>query len=260
MSAADYAAMTTPALIERFVDTARRTGVGRGLFGLLDDVAAGAPPDQERSFRIAPEIVAELQALGAALRLREPSVAEIRHLFESPDRDVRASAAAQFDSIDPEWAEATWTGLFAGVSTRDVLSLRARVLRITPPRPTLKEMSDDALVARFEDAAMREYGSRFLGGPIDPQRTEAHNRITGEVWDTMLELKARDALDRLLPLFDNPNITVRREAATACLRVDEKKSIAMLEEVMAKSTFDDRVPAQNALEAWRKKGFAVYGV
>jgi HEAT repeat protein len=181
-------------------------------------------------------------------------------LFESPDRDVRASAAAQFDSIDPEWAEATWTGLFAGVSTRDVLSLRARVLRITPPRPTLKEMSDDALVARFEDAAMREYGSRFLGGPIDPQRTEAHNRITGEVWDTMLELKARDALDRLLPLFDNPNITVRREAATACLRVDEKKSIAMLEEVMAKSTFDDRVPAQNALEAWRKKGFAVYGV
>ncbi|MGO8801176.1 MAG: hypothetical protein ACLQE9_03230 [Roseiarcus sp.] len=73
----------------------------------------------------------------------------------------------------------------------------------------------------------------------------------------MRELKARNALDRLLPLLDNANITVRREAATVCLRVDEKRSIATLEEIMAKSTLDDRVPAQDALEAWRKNGVAV---
>ena len=141
-----------------------------------------------------------------------------------------------------------------------MFALRKRALRITPPEPTPRDMSDDALVAYFEDAAMREYGARLLGGPVDPQRTEAQNRIVTEVWDAMRELKARGALERLLPLLASSNILVRREAATACLRVDEKRSIAALEEVMAKGTYDDRVPAQTALENWREKGFAIYGV
>jgi HEAT repeat protein len=259
MRAADYGSMGTERLIELFIEAARRIGAGRQLFGLFDDIAAGIPPEQAPTAVERPEDVAELQAIGAALRPRKP-IPEIRRLFESEDRDVRTCAAGQFDLVDPEWADATWVGLFAGVSTRDVLTLRKRALQITPPRPTLKEMSDDALVARFEDAATREYATRFLDGPGDPQRTEARNRVVTEVCDAMRELKARNALDRLLPLFGSPNITVRREAATACLRVDEKKSIAMLEEIMAKSTFDDRVPAHDALEAWRKKGFAVYGV
>ena len=256
MSAVEYGSMGTERPIELFIEAARRIGAGRQLFGLFDDIADGVPPDKVARAVKRPEDVAELQALGAVLRPRKP-IAEIRRLFESEDRDVRTCAAGQFDSVDPEWADATWAGLFAGVSTREVLNLRRRARQIPPRRPTLKEMSDDALVARFEDAATREYATRFLGGAGDPEKTEARNRIVDEVWDAMRELKARNALDRLLPLLDNANITVRREAATVCLRVDEKRSIATLEEIMAKSTLDDRVPAQDALEAWRKNGVAV---
>jgi hypothetical protein len=260
MSAADYKTMDTGRLIELFVDAARRTKASR-LFGLFDEIAAGTPPDRVAEVKKNPEAVAELQALGAALRLRKP-VREIRRLFESEDRDVLTCAAGQFDTLDPEWADAAWEGLFAGESAQSVLDLRARALGLPPPRPALTEMSDEALAARFEDAAMREYGSRFLGEVLDPQRSDTHNRIVREIIDIMRELKARNALDRLLPLFDSPNITVRRQAATACLRIDEAKSIAMLEMIMAKnkSMHEDRVPAQEALENWRKKGRAVYGV
>lgn len=259
MTADDYGAMRTERLIELFVEAAKRTGAGRKLFGLLDDIASSVPPEAAQKISPAPGSTAEIQALGAVLRARKP-IPEIRRLFENDDRDVRTCAAGQFGSIDPEWAAATWNGLFAGLPTRDVLALSRRA-RQTPPRgPTLKEMSDDALVARFEDAATREYATRFLESVQDLQDMTERNRIVGELWDIMRELKARDALGRLLPLLASPNMTVRREAATACLRVEEQKAVAVLEEVAAKGKLDDKIPAQDALDGWRKKGRAVYGV
>lgn len=259
MSAGDYAAMSVERLTELFVDAAKRTAAGRKLFGLLDDIASSVPPEAAQKISPAPGSAAEIQALGAALRARKP-IPEIRRLFESEDRDVRTCAAGQFGSIDPEWAAATWNGLFAGLPTQDVLALSRRARQAPPRRPALKDMSDEALVARFEDAATREYATQMLDCVDDPRDMATRNRIVGEVWDIMRELKARDALGRLLPLLASPNMTVRREAATACLRVDEQKAIAVLEEVAAKGKLDDKIPAQDALEGWRKNGRAVYGV
>jgi hypothetical protein len=67
-------------------------------------------------------------------------------------------------------------------------------------------------------------------------------------------------LGRLLPLLASPNVTVRREAATACLRVAEQDSIPVLEEVAATGGFDDGIPTREALDSWRKNGSVVYGV
>jgi HEAT repeat protein len=259
MSAGDYAAMSVVRLTELFVDAAKRTAAGRKLFGLLDDIAASTPPEKAQKIVAVPGSAAEIQALGAALRARKP-IPEIRQLFESEDRDVRACAAGQFGSIDPEWADATWKGLFAGVPTQEALALSRRARRAPPRRPALKDMSDEALVARFEDATMREYATQMLDCVDDPRDMATRNRIVGEVWDIMRELKARDALGRLLPLLASANMTVRREAATACLRVDEPNAIAVLEEIAAKGKLDDTVPAQDALDGWRKNGVAVYGI
>ncbi len=259
MSADDYTTMNTERLIELFVEAAKRTVAGRKLFGLLDDIASSVPPEAAQKISPAPGSAAEIQALGAALRARKP-IPEIRRLFDNDDRDVRTCAAGQFGSIDPEWAAATWNGLFAGLSTRDVLALSRRARQAPARRPTLKEMSDDALVARFEDAATREHATQFLDCIDDPKDMAVRNSIRSEVWDIMRELKARDALGRLLPLLASPNMTVRREAATACLRVAEQKAIAVLEVVAAQGKLDDQIPAQDALEGWRKKGRAVYGV
>ena len=103
--------------------------------------------------------------------------------------------------------------------------------------------------------------SRFLERDDDSPTDMTHyNRIVEEVWRLMIELKSRGALGRLVPLLASPNITVRREAATACLYVAEQDSIAVLEAAIADGRYDDSVPAMDALENWRKHGFAVQGV
>jgi hypothetical protein len=121
-------------------------------------------------------------------------------------------------------------------------------------------MTDDALVARFEDAATREYATRFLDCDEDQDDIDTRNRILGEVWDVMRELKARGLLGRLLPLLESANVTVRREAATACLRVAEQQATAVLEDIGANEGVDDKYAARDALDNWRKKGMVVYGV
>jgi len=259
MSADEYAAMSTERLLELFAEAAKRGGLARQFLGTIDSVRASVlaekrepPPERMRS-------AAEVRALGKALRARRP-IAEARRLFEDDDPDVRMCAALHFPHLDPELASAAISAIYARIPTREVLALRRRALQAPPRQPTLKEMSDDALVARFEDAATREYATRFLESVEDSQDMTERNRIVGEVWDIMRELKARDALGRLLPLLASPNVTVRREAATACLRVAEQDSILVLEEVAANGGFDDGIPAREALDSWRKNGLVVYGV
>ncbi|MGO4870175.1 MAG: DUF2019 domain-containing protein [Roseiarcus sp.] len=259
MSAENYAAMTTERLLALFVEAAKKTGAGSALFGLLDDMAASVPPEEARSISASPEAIATVQALGAALRARKP-IAQIRRLFEDDDRDVRASAAGQFGSIDPEWAAATWNGLFANLPTRQVLALTARARQAPPDRPTLKEMPDDALVARFEDAATREYATQFLDCKEEPEDMATHNRIAGEIVDVMKELKSRGALAKLLPLVANPNMSVRRRAAQGCLRIAEEKAVAALDSVVASGSFDDRLAAGDTLDHWRKGKCLVDGL
>ncbi|MGD0187937.1 MAG: DUF2019 domain-containing protein [Roseiarcus sp.] len=259
MSADNYAAMTTERLLALFVEAAKKTGAGSGLFGLLDDMAASVPPEKARSISAAPEAKAAVQALGAALRGRKP-IAQIRQLFEDDDRDVRTCAAGQFGSIDPEWAAATWKGLFAKLPTSEVLAFMARARQAPPDRPTLKEMPDDGLVARFEDAATRQYATQFLDRVDNPEDMATHNRISGEVVDVMKELKSRGALARLLPLLANPNMTVRRRAAQGCLRLAQDKAVAALDSVVASGSFHDRVAASDTLDHWRKGKCLVDGL
>jgi Domain of unknown function (DUF2019) len=255
MSAEDYAAMTTKQLIQVFVETAAATPnvfARLGQPGLIDKIG----PTPERQAR-----VLTIKRISAALRARKP-IAQIRRLFEDGNPDVRGWAGAQFLPIDPEWASAAVQGLLKGHSTREVLELLRRVMAPPPPAPTLKEMSDDALVARFEDAATREYATRLLDDDEeDKQRaTDLRNDILGEVWDVMRELKARGLLERLLPLLESPNVTVQREAAVACLRIAEDKAVPVLEQIGAHAGWDDKYAALGALDNWRRNGMVVYGV
>ncbi len=259
MSAENYAAMSTDRLLALFVEAAKKMRAGSQLFGLLDDMAASVAPPPAQSITASPEATAAVHALGAALRARKP-IAQIRRLFESDDRDVRACAAGQFGSIDGEWAAATWKGLFAKLPTREVLALIRRARQAPPDRPTLKEMSDDALVARFEDAATREYATQFLDCVDEPEDMATHNRIAGELVDVMQELKSRGALAKLLPLLANPNMAVRRRAAQGCLRIAEEKAVAALDSVVANGSFDDRLAANDTLNHWRKGKCLVDGL
>jgi hypothetical protein len=61
--------------------------------------------------------------------------------------------------------------------------------------------------------------SHLLDYLDDPADKDLQNEIVGEVWDLMRQLKARGLLARRLPLLASDDLTVRREAATACRRV-----------------------------------------
>ena len=260
MSSDKYAAMSTEQLLELFADAAKRTGFASDLLNTLDSAKAGVALPEPMPMPGRVQATGELIALAEALHARG-SPAEAKRLFEVDDPAVRVSAALYLGDIDPEMASAAISAAYARLPTREVFDLKRRVLQVTPAEPTLKAMSDDALVARFEDAATREYGVRFLERDDDSPTDMTHyNRIVEEVWRLMIELKSRGALGRLVPLLASPNITVRREAATACLCVAEQDSIAVLEAAIADGRYDDSVPAMDALENWRKHGFAVQGV
>jgi len=252
MSEENYAAMSTDKLIEAFVETAKVTPNAFAKLGKPKYIES-VTPTAEREAQ-----VARLKALGKALRPRQP-IAEVRALFEDESADVRGWAGGLFMVIDPLWAGAAMQGLLHDLSTREVLDLRRRAEEPPPPE-RLQDLSDDALVARFEDAATREFATRLLT-PEDEQETiDLRNVILGEVWDVMRALKARGLLAQLLPLLDSANVTVRREAAVACLRVAEEKALAALEDIAAHAGWDDKFEAVGALTAWRENGLVVYGV
>ena len=260
MSSDKYAAMSTEQLLELFADAAKRTGFASDLLNTLDSAKAGVALPEPMPMPGRVQAAGELIALAEALHARG-SPAEAKRLFEVDDPAVRVSAALYLGDIDPEMASAAISAAYARLPTREVFDLKRRVLQVTPAEPTLKAMSDDALVARFEDAATREYATRFLEDDEDsPGDMTERNRIVDEVWGIMLELKARGALGRLVPLLSSSNVTVRREAATVCLYVAEQASIAVLEAVAASGGFDDALWAQDALDSWRKNGFALQGI
>jgi Domain of unknown function (DUF2019) len=259
MSADNYATMNIAQLVEKFIDLAKRTHVATGLLDIVDSVKTGGALQDQSWQSACLEAAAEIRSLVAVLQDRMPT-GQAELWFEDADVDVRLSAALFFSDADPEMANPAISSVYERMSTREMLTLKRRALEPPPARPTFQEMSEDALVARFEDAATREYATRFLESVQEFQDMTERNRILVELWNLMRELKGRDALGLLLPLLAHANVTVRREAATACLRVAEQASIAALEKIIATAGYDDSVPAQDALESWREKGRAVYGV
>jgi HEAT repeat protein len=252
----DYAALDTPQLLTLYAELLRRARISRPVTDILDLFTGKTPPEAaketgEKGIAEFASAVAPMKAIATELRSREAFL-EIRNLFFDDDPDVRMGAVAQFADIDPETSAAAAHTLVAGLTTREVLALRLSARTPPPSRPGLKEMSDDALVVRFEDAGLRESAAQLLDPTDEPDDQETQNRIAIEVVDILQELKARGLLPRLLPLLTNPNLRIRFRAAQGCLRLAEQEATAALESVAKSKNFDDRWAARNALARWHE--------
>ena len=178
------------------------------------------------------------------------------------DPDVRAVAAGAFADIAPDLSYAAGQAAYAGLSTDHVAELQRRArqkpLEWSGPSP---RASDDDLIARFKDAAEREGGTHFLDYLDNPADKDLQNDVVRRIWDVMRQLKARAGCSGgLLPLLAMNDLTLRREAATACLRVAAPQAEAALESVARDGTYPDSFLAREALANWRDKGQIVYGV
>ncbi len=248
MSVDHYRQMTTEALLQGFIEIAKRAGSGFG--------------PNKKKLRQTPqrrELVTELQALGAELRKRKP-IGQLRTLFLDDDPDVRGWAGPQFVSVDPDWAEATITGLLHKLSTREVLAWRDRILRGAPRRPSLRELTVPQLLERFIDACERCYGTtRFLteeqGGGTN---MKAYNRVSSEPYAVAMELNDRGELKSLVPLLDNPFITVRQKAARYCLPVAPDQALAVLKAIDTKSSAQESMETSWTLSEWQRGKYRVF--
>lgn len=259
MTTDDYSSLSTNRLIELFKSAAKRMGAASRF---ADDLRQIRDPDGKIApvdFEALRPVTEQLRGLSHELRAR-PDTSWVEPLLEDGDPNVCRSAAIAFGYLAPELADAAIEAAIHMRPTREVLALQRCARQPPPRRPTLEEMTDDQLVARFEDAATRESGSHFLDFLDNEADQDLQNEIVREVWDIMLQLKARGLLDRLLPLLASDDLTVRREAATACLRVAEPQASAALATVVRHGFYPDNVLAREALDNWRDKGRAIYGL
>jgi hypothetical protein len=259
MSRNDYSTLSDDRLLELFIDGAKRLGFvtnrNEGLRWLKGSRKTKPVVDSEARRPLAEQT----RDVANALRARK-SMAAVERLLENDDPDVRAVASIAFADLAPDLSYAAVQAAYAGLATDRVAELQRRARQKPPERPTLAEMSDDDLVARFKDAAEREGGTHFLDYLDNPADKDLQNDIVREVWDLMVQLKARGLLGRLLPLLASDDLAVRREAATACLRVAAPQAEAALESVARDGTYPDSFLAREALARWRSKGLIVYGV
>jgi hypothetical protein len=244
MSANDYAQQSTDALLERFREIAARLGTAWGNASKFQML----PP------AVRTELIKEMHAIRAEIVVRKP-IAKLRVLFEDEDPDIRSMAALQFDSVDPEWGSAALSGLTVRprLTTRETLALKRRALEPPPARPTLKEMSDEELIARFEDAALREHGAQFIPDENGNPDVEARNPIVRELMGIKKEIASRNLLPKLFPLLDHPYDTVRSDAAWASLDLVPERAVPILEAIVESGGYYNLSYAAQALEAWRKK-------
>jgi hypothetical protein len=267
MTADDYASLSTTRLLELFADGARKMGVGRGNDAFHRRLRSNplkvlVPSEPLDWVEIRSNIEKGLQTIIAvekALRARG-AIPEITRLLDEADPDVRFCAMMRFSDIAPELASSASHSFNAQLPTRDVLELRRRARQAPPSRPTLQEMSNDALIERFEDAATREGGSHLLDPIDEPEDQETCSRLNGELLDIMRELKVRGLIGKLTPLLDSTNSAVRFRAGQACLRSAEKKAVEALESVVANGDFEEAVAARETLDGWRKEECLVDGL
>ena len=239
---ANAIAPTTPELIERFIADATRIGLPRD----RDDPRRLKMGTPERD-----ATVKDLHAVARELCARKP-VVEARALYENDNPGVRTFAATLLAAVDPELAEAAIRGLAFETPAREVVALAQRARTPPPEKPSLAEMTLDALIERFIDAATRLYATRFLDCVTKRADLELRNRIVDEEGDILRELKARGALDRLLPLLDDPNPAVRPQAAIACLAIATDKAVAILEAATRSYDSLESSDARHYLYQWRE--------
>jgi HEAT repeat protein len=233
-----YSLASTDALIDSFVRTAR---AARSLYTL----EAIPKKTVERD-----ALIQEMLMVSAELKRRAP-IQELRPLFDHESNDVRGHAAWQFMDIDEEWAFATMDALNAGLSTAEMMALRARARKGPPRRPLLKDMSVDELAARYEDAGIRNYATQFMGRGAAFWNVKLSNKIVDEMGGIINELKSRNALTALLPLLDHANMTVRGRAAETCLSIAPERAVPILEAINENGGWFDKGNASWALYRWR---------
>jgi hypothetical protein len=248
--ASPLASASTPELIERFAANAVRLG----LPGDRDDPQRLKSGTLERK-----AVVKDLHAVALELCARNP-VAEVLPLYESDKAAVRCFASTLLATVDPEFAEAAFRGLPFDAPTREVVALRRRALTPPPEQPPLAAMSVAALIDRFVDATTRLYATRFLDCIGDPSDMDDRNRIVAEEGEILRDLKARGALERLLPLLDHQNPTVRSQAAIACLAIATEKATAILEATTKSRDPLEMASAKRCLDRWRRGEAVVLGV
>jgi hypothetical protein len=256
MSGNGYENLSTAQLLEMFV------GWAKGVPSIYSEWRQALQSGPSEKVRRSPERdakIAKARPLAAAIVARKP-VAEVRRLFEDDNLDVRAWATGMLAAVDGEWATASLSGLMSGLKTREVLAQRALARQKPPFGPPLDALSDDELVARFEELGEREEATQFLDCIGDPKDMDIRNEIVGQTLDAMRALNARGLLPRLLPLLDSDKVAMRYEAALACMRIAPEKSTAALETIVASRDPDYLGPAQEALNRWRKNNRVVYGM
>ena len=118
-------------------------------------------------------------------------------------------------------------------------------------------MDDDALMARFEDAAERLTACRFIDWRDDEKDADVRNAIIVEQTEIGAEIRRRGMLARLLPFLDGAEPSARLFAALGCLRIAAAKAAATLEEIGVHGNLDDRAVALDNLDRWRNGPGAV---
>ena len=162
-------------------------------------------------------------------------------------------ASIYLSDADPVLAEATREGVMRGCSASDVVAARLRVRQPPPPRPTLQEMSDEALLTRFQDAGERLTACQFIDWVHDDRDMNTRNDIIGELIATRVEAKRRAVLAKLVPFLDSPDPSIRHHAAIACLGFATDKAVAALKGLEADADPHVRAAAGWTLDRWRAK-------
>jgi Domain of unknown function (DUF2019) len=240
MSVEIYSRMSIDTLIDEFVNAAMA----------MRQVLTLPPNNPEREAR-----KREFMAIGAELRARGPTQ-KLRVLFDHKNDDVRTFAAAQFVTVDEEWALATMGAITERLPTKEVVELCARARRGPPTPPVSKDMSAQQLVARFEDAGMRKFATRFMGDGDEAWDVELCNQIISEMIDIVEALKSTNALTALLPLLDHANISVRGAAASRCLAIAPELAVPVLDAIAASGDVIEEGRASWTLDRWRKENGA----
>jgi hypothetical protein len=256
MSADGYDGVETAKLIEMFVEAAKSTPT---IYSEWPEALRSGPSEKVRPSPERTAKIAKMRPIAAAIVARKP-VAEVRRLFEADNPDVRAWATGMLAAVDGEWATASLSGLMASLKTRQVLAQRALAREKPPFGPPIETLSDDELVARFEELGEREDATQFLDCIGDAKDMDIRNEIVGQTLDAMRALKARGLLERLLPLLDSDKVAVRFETALACMRITPERATAVLERIVASQNPDYLGEAGSALNRWRANNRVVYGM
>jgi hypothetical protein len=257
MTDRDYALLPTSRLLEMFRDSARLYRLGQVFAAAAERRQALTPPpsaEEPTNSEVEDEVKrasTDLFSIALALVIHDVESA-IESLYRDDDPNVRFASGLFLNGYNEEIASAARQSVFSLLTTDEVLARRKRAREIPPVEPALHELTDEALVARFEDAALHQSAAGLLDWVSKPEDLEARNRWLDATGLAIQELGARHLLARLEPYLKSPDLSVRYRAAQGCLPICEAKAKAALESVVAVKNRNESISAGYVLDSWRK--------